>query len=206
MTRDLLYELMSTRRSVRRFKAETPSRESIERLIESAITAPSAGNQQPWQFLVVANKGMIVELASAVREAAIKVAEKVRPSFRAAFRNYAEYFSRFENAPVVIVVLWREHSILSRMVDESPSSVDRTSIAQMEYASGLVSASLALQNLLLMAHASGLGATAMTGPLLADDRVRSLLSIALPWRVAAFVPVGFPDEQPSPTGRKPADR
>ena len=47
-------EAIKSRRSIRRFKPDQPvSRELIEKLLEAAMFAPSAGNEQPWQFIVI---------------------------------------------------------------------------------------------------------------------------------------------------------
>jgi len=64
---------------------------------------------------------------------------------------------------------------------------------------------LAMQNLLLAAHAAGLGASGMTGPLVAADALREILRIPQSWHIAALVPIGYPDEEPTPTARKTVD-
>jgi nitroreductase len=75
----------------------------------------------------------------------------------------------------------------------------------MERDSGLIGTSMAMQNLLLAAHAAGLGASGMTGPLVAADRIREILHIPQAWHIAALVPVGYPDEEPVATARKSID-
>jgi nitroreductase len=45
----------------------------------------------------------------------------------------------------------------------------------------------------------------MTGPLIAGDDLREILSVPGSWEIVAFIPVGFPDEQPDPQPRKPID-
>ena len=76
----------------------------------------------------------------------------------------------------------------------------------MERDSGLIGSAMAMQNLLLMAADTGLGASGMTGPLIADDQIRRILDIAPSWELAALIPVGYPAEEPPPTERKPAER
>ena len=46
-------EAIKNRRSVRAFSSQPVSDEEIDRLIEAARWAPSAGNLQPWEFIVV---------------------------------------------------------------------------------------------------------------------------------------------------------
>ena len=103
ISHDALHELMRTRRSVRRYRADPPDRASIEAVLASAITAPSASNKQPWRFLVVRNRETIARMASAVRDAVTRIAVAVEPDAEASFRAYGDYFTRFEQAPIVIV-------------------------------------------------------------------------------------------------------
>jgi len=51
--KDLLHHLVRGRRSTRSFSRKVPDREIIEQILEAAIWAPSAGNLQPWIFLVI---------------------------------------------------------------------------------------------------------------------------------------------------------
>ncbi len=51
-----LYEAIQTRRSVRSYADEDVSDALVERLITAAMLAPSAGNQQPWCFIVVRDR------------------------------------------------------------------------------------------------------------------------------------------------------
>jgi len=201
----MIYELMKSRRSIRRFKPECPSREMVLRLIEAAVTAPSASNKQPWRFLIITNRTVIEQLAAAVRNAVDHVARHIEPASEQMFRNYGDYFTRFENAPAVIVTLFRSLTVLSNLVDSNLPSTVRGRIHRMERDSGLIGVSMAMQNLLLMAHESGLGASGMTGPLVADDEIRRILEISPSWEVAGLIPIGFPAEEPPGTGRKPAE-
>lgn len=51
-------QLVRTRRSIRAFEAADISTETLARLLEAARWAPSAGNLQPWHFVVVKNKNI----------------------------------------------------------------------------------------------------------------------------------------------------
>ena len=74
-------EAISTRRSVRSFRAEDVSDELIEKLIGAAMLAPSAGNQQSWQFIVIRDAGK-----------------------RAAVTSFHPYCNMITQAPVAILV------------------------------------------------------------------------------------------------------
>jgi nitroreductase len=196
------FTLMRTRRSIRRFLPEAPPRDVIERLLDAAITAPSASNKQPWRFLVVTSLPLIGEMAADVREAVERIAQHIEPASQGAFRAYGDYFTRFERAPVVIVALHRPLSVLSNLAEPALPADDCARIAAMERDSGLMGTAMALENLLLAAHALGLGASGMTGPLVAVDRLRARLEVPESWQIAALVPLGYPDEHPTPTERK----
>jgi nitroreductase len=198
----MLLELMQSRRSIRKFLPKVPERALLEKLIEAAVTAPSASNKQPWRFFIVLNPEIKTRMAAAVREAVERVAGHIEPQFEGAFRAYGDYFTRFENAPVVIVPLYRPLTLLSSMVGPNLLAKDRKNIICMEEQSGLVSTSLAVENLLLMAHEVGLGASGLTGPLIAADELHDILSVPAGWNIVALVAVGYPDEQPMPTARR----
>ena len=199
----MILELLQSRRSVRRFKPELPERKLLERLIEAAVAAPSASNNQPWRFVIVTDRAVIRRLAADVRDAVARIAGHVEADYVEAFRAYGDYFTRFEEAPVVIVPLYRSLTLLSNMVDAALEKGDRDAIALMEENSGLIGTSLAIQNLLLMAHDSGLGASGMTGPLVALGKLREALEVPLSWQIAALIPLGYPAEAPAATSRKP---
>lgn len=76
-----LFEAIKNRRSVRAFTQEDVSEEEVEKLIDAARWAPSAGNIQPWEFIVVRKPEI-----------------KRRLSVAALHQNF------IEEAPVVIVV------------------------------------------------------------------------------------------------------
>ncbi|MCA9643212.1 MAG: nitroreductase family protein [Polyangiaceae bacterium] len=194
--------LLERRRSVRRFRADALERTDIERLLEAAVSAPSASNKQPWRWLVVTNRERIEQLASAVREATRALQASIPEQSQVAFAAYGEYFTRFEHAPCVIVPICRGHAVLSQLVDDSLPRKLREAVLHMERHSAVVSTSLGLMNLLLKATDIGLGASAMTGPLVAAGALKELLGVPKSWSIVALVAVGHPDEDPKATTRK----
>ncbi len=63
-----------TRRSVRSYTEDPVSQEHIDLLLKAAMQAPSAGNNQPWEFLVVTDKGKLEEVAQVKK--AVSMAKK----------------------------------------------------------------------------------------------------------------------------------
>ena len=52
-----------TRRSVRTYQNKPIEPEKVEQLLKAAMQAPSAGNQRPWEFIVVQDKALLKKLA-----------------------------------------------------------------------------------------------------------------------------------------------
>jgi nitroreductase len=201
----MILPLLQSRRSIRRFKRERPQRALIESLIEAAVLAPSASNKQPWRFFIVDDAATIERMAQAVQSAVDRIVAHIEPQYMETFRVYGNYFVRFRDAPVVIVPAYRELVVLSNLVDAHTAQDDVQRIRAMELNSGLISTSLAVQNLMLYAHSIGLGSSSMTGPLLARDELKAILGVPESWHLAAVIPVGYPDEEPQPVPRKPVD-
>ena len=62
-------EVIQSRRSVRKFRAEEIEEEDLREILEAARLAPSANNLQPWKFVVVKSdkKKRLIAQAAGVR-------------------------------------------------------------------------------------------------------------------------------------------
>lgn len=56
-------EAILTRRSIRSYTAEPVSEQDIDTILHAAMAAPSAGNQQPWRFVVTTSREMLDAMA-----------------------------------------------------------------------------------------------------------------------------------------------
>ena len=54
-----LFDVIHSRRSIRKFKDTAVSPDLIETVIRAGMAAPSAGNQQPWHFVVITNRARL---------------------------------------------------------------------------------------------------------------------------------------------------
>jgi len=95
-----LLEAIKGRRSIRAFKQQDVPEETVEKLIDAARHAPSAGNIQPWEFVVVRNLEVKRKLARAalneafVEEAPVVIvvcANEMRSSMGYGFRGKTLY-------------------------------------------------------------------------------------------------------------------
>ena len=50
------------RRSVRSYRADVVTDEQIEQVLRAAMAAPSAGNQQPWEFIIVTDRALLTKI------------------------------------------------------------------------------------------------------------------------------------------------
>jgi nitroreductase len=155
-----------TRRSIRRYERKSVPDELIRTLLEAAMSAPSAGNEQPWQFIVITERRLLDEIPT--------------------FHPYADML---REAPVAILVCGD---------------------VKLERYKGywVQDCSAATENLLLAAHAKGLGGV-WVGIYPKDDRVlRMQRLLDLPAHVIplALLPIGFPAERIPPVHRFDATR
>ena len=59
----MFLELLSSRRSIRKFKEKPVEKEKIDRLVEAALRAPSSRSLNPWEFIVVTDRKRLAEMA-----------------------------------------------------------------------------------------------------------------------------------------------
>jgi len=147
-------EAIFTRRSVRKFEDREVPDGAVKLILKAGMSAPSAGNARPWQFIVVSDRKKLKEITEVSR--------------------YAECAAK---APLVILVCG-----------------DRSLEKHKDY--WVQDCAAASQNILLAAHALGLGAV-WTGAYPMEDTMRGLgILLKLPEHVIPFslIVIGHPAE------------
>jgi len=155
-------EAILTRRSIREYAPQAVPDELVKELLAAAMQAPSAGNQQPWHFIIVTERKQLNTLAGVL-----------------------PYAQMLKAAPLGVVVC-----------------ADLENAKYPEFWAQDCSA--ATQNLLLAAHARGLGAV-WTAVYPVEERVAGVKQIlGLPGGVMPLcvVPVGYPAARPEPPDRR----
>lgn len=185
------------RRSIRRYRPDPVPRALIDELLEAAIWAPSAHNRQPWRFAVLSSPVHKAALAQAMGEnlRADLTADHVPAAVIA--RDVARSYDRITQAPVVIV-------LALSLADMDVYADARRN--QNEWIMAVQSAAMAGQNLLLAAHACGLGACWLCAPLFCPEAVRATLGLPADWQPQALITVGYPAETRSKTRAPMAER
>jgi F420 biosynthesis protein FbiB-like protein len=182
-----LYQLIRERRSIRRYTDRPVERGLIERLLTLAMWAPSAHNRQPWRFAVIRDddtKGRLADAMNAVLRADL-AADGLPPDQIDA--HAARRRARLIRAPVLIVLC-----ITVADMDEYPNEKR----SRAEWVMATQSLALAGQNLLLAAHAEGLGACWLCAPLFCPEVVQDMLRLPPDWEPQAFISLGWPAEMP----------
>jgi len=181
--KDALYAIMKGRRSVRRYAEQPIAPELVQRLLEAAIWAPSAHNRQPWRFVVLSSAETRRALAAAMGERlrADLTADGAAPELIE--RDVSRSYSRISGAPLAIMVC-----LSMADMDRYPDGRRN----EAEYIMAVQSVAMAAQNLLLAAHAEGLGACWMCAPLFCPDVVRNALNLPADWQPQALITLGYP--------------
>ncbi len=191
--------LAQARRSVRHFAERDVSKEDILRVLEAARWAPSNHNRQPWRFVILQDRIRVNRLAEVVRVGIterLKSLPEVAAGYSSEFVQYATFFS---GAPVLIAVFHKKPvSFSARLL----AGVEHPELVSGEP----LSTAMAVQNLLLAAHALGLGTCVMTAPLLAADVLRLELNPPPGHELNCLVAMGYADDKPTAPRRKSVEQ
>lgn len=173
-----VWEAIETRRSIRNFAPDDVPDEMIEQILEATRLAPSAGNRQPWSFSVVKDK-------------------EVRKKLRRICWN-----QRFiEEAPVVIVCFGDLERYFQ--VGRSASRYQKylgssdTSLISQKLTFAIANTFIAIEHLVLMATALGLG-TCWVGGFDDASEFNRLFGLADNLIPVAVIPVGYPVDDITP--------
>ena len=169
------------RRSVRRYRPSRISRDVVKRLLTAASGAPSAHNKQPWRFVVLDRFASRHKLAQAMgrKLRQVRTADGDAPELIEA--DIDRSYQRITQAPIAIV-LCVDMRDMHRYPDQSRTDA--------EYLMAVQSTAMAAQNLLLAAHAEGLGACIMCAPLFCPEVVIESLQISPQWRAQMLITIG----------------
>lgn len=201
------------RRSIRLFQNKPVPKELIERIIEAARWAPSAGNCQPWKFVVMANKQKIEEFDKTCAKLLYGI-QKVYAG--TAWWNKVLVFvfshlmvGKMDQRPIAALEKVRQSD--GRICFGAPVVIhvlkDVRGIGNPDLDTGL-----ACQNLVLAAHSLGLG-TLYIGLIVnalkyLPKKVRESIGVKYPYDLVTSICVGYPRgelDNPVSRGRCPVE-
>jgi F420 biosynthesis protein FbiB-like protein len=191
-----LQSLLTSRRSIRRYQTQPVPQEEIRAILEAALWAPSAHNRQPWRFAVVSTPDTRERLARAMGQRLRMDLERDGVPADFIDKDTRRSYERISQAPVIIVVC-----LSMEDMDAYPDSRRQAA----EHLMAVQSVAMAVQNLLLAAHARGLGACWMCAPLFCPDVVRRELDLPETWEALALITLGYPAGEGKNRGRAPLE-
>jgi nitroreductase len=178
-----LFEAIRTRRSIGKVKPDPVPKEKIEKMLEAATWAPNHHRTEPWRFLVLTGEGR-KRLGNVMMAVANEKNEELSPAEKE--EQLRRELNKAFRAPVVIVVV--------------ASPADRPNVLEEEE---LAACHAAVQNMLLAAHALGLGAVWRTGKAAYHPAARQEFALADHEKIVGFVYTGYPDLRPPAAKRTP---
>ncbi|HSB02998.1 MAG TPA: nitroreductase family protein [Anaerolineales bacterium] len=191
-----LHMFLRTRRSIRRFKPDPVPDRILQSVLATATYAPSAHNRQPWRFAVITSPAVKTRLAETMAQDFERDLSRDGVPPEKIHAQTKRSKDRITSAPVA-VVLCLDMSEMDVYPDEKRQQAERMMAVQSVAAAGL--------QLLLAAHAEGLGGVWVCSPLFAQEVIRKTLDLSEVWEPQGLFFIGYPDEHPEARERKPLD-
>jgi nitroreductase len=174
-------EAISGRRSTREFTAQAMDDDTIRRLIDAAVLAPSASNGQPWTFTVVRDQALLDRISRDAKSFLLAglPAGPEHDRRRASLND--DSFQLFYHAPSLIVISG---------TSQRPWVVE--------------DCALAAQNLMLAAYSLGLGTCwiGLSQAYLNTTEGKGALGVPAAWVPVAPIIVGYPKTETPPVARR----
>ncbi len=178
-------EAIHSRRSVRKWLPTEVPDEMVEQILDAGRWAPSAGNFQPWAFIVIHNQDTKVRI------------QKVAEESKNLSRIWAPYF-REDGSRGYILDLTKVPLAIAVFADQ------RHAPPHTGGEDGhIIGASLAAMNMWLAAHALGLGACFWSHMM--QDKMKVILGVPHHFDFIGLLGIGFKDGDGSPDGYNTAD-
>jgi coenzyme F420-0:L-glutamate ligase/coenzyme F420-1:gamma-L-glutamate ligase len=186
-----LDQFLRSRRSLRKFSAEAVPEALVREVLKTATYAPSAHGLQPWRFVLISSP----EARQALGET---LTFQMRRDLQA------------ENAPEAEIANRTRRSL--RRLAEAPEIIlvcrDREAVrtqAAAEDLMGIQSVAMAGLQLMLAAHARGLGSNWICWPLYAQAETIRALNLPTNWEPQGMIFLGWPGETPKAKELQPVE-
>ena len=188
-----LFDAMSTCRAMRYLKSDPVDTDLINKVVTAATWAPSPGNSQGRDFLIVTEDTQKKKIGDAIETAMTsRVAAMERPdkTHRLMLDGTEHLVATLKNCPVLIFICGKKIY---------PAQAPRESFIWS-------SIYPAAQNLILAARALGLGTVFTTFQGAAETTIRETLSIPDDVYIGCMIPLGWPDKKFGPLNREPLEK
>jgi nitroreductase len=195
-------KIIQDRRSIRQYAEEPVSEEDLAMILEAARQAPSGENAQPWRFIIVKDPatrkqlGAIAGGGSGRRFTAEFVTQKMQERFTS-LEDEAKKKAIFEKLT---------SGRVSAFLADAPVSLvvcGRKDVWDLPY-----DTSAAIENILLMVTALGLGACWVIAPCIDtrdEERLKDLLGVPEGVKIISIIAIGHPTRPHRPRPRLSLD-
>ena len=174
------------RRSVRKFKRDSVPEKALKNILDSGRWAPSAGNCQPWRFVVITDVDVKNEVALVCTRFSKEYWRRFPPE-RAKYlaaRGGTWDKSCMRDIPVIIAVCYSQ-----------PEKIRETLAAASIW--------MAVENILLAATNEGLGSCIYTfSNAREENKLRQILHASPTDKIACIVQIGYASAEPPLPSRK----
>lgn len=182
---EYLFHVIKNRRTVRNFKSTPVPDEHIIKILDAAHFAPTAGNQQPWKFLVIRDREKLDSLQERAHEWFIDYySEENRPDrekLKKIKKAVKVKLEKILSAPVYVAIL-----------------VD----SKAEYPEYIIhDGTLAAGYMMIAARALGYG-TGFFTTYFPEDKMKKFFDIPDRYRLICFSPIGVPERWPETPKKK----
>lgn len=204
-----LVRLMRSRRSCRNFSDRPVDRRVLEDLVRIGMAAPSGSNAQPWTFTILPDRRAVVRLGEETARFLRRLnALSSRPAARAFSRLFlkdalGKYYREYHGNVERILAQWASGE-RDRIFNNAPAAIIVG--GRLDGSTPLEDAVFASQNILLAAHAMGLGSCVIgfaTAAINRTPRIRRMLGIPETEKACTVIAMGKSKE---PYKRFPARR
>jgi len=181
-----VFEAIQTRRSVREFSADKIPKEDIEKILNMGRFAPTAGNIQPWKFLLLKNTERKEKFKLNLEESIshkinnLEINDKEKEERK---KNIKDALNKIFNAPLMILLF-----------------VDTNTYPDLVIYDG----ALAAQNIMLAAHALGYGSSFQTS-FFPERVVKDYFIIPDNFKFICALPIGKKVNIPDMPDKKPLE-
>ncbi len=183
VNQEYLFDIIRNRRTVRKYKPTPVPEEHILKILDAARMSPTAGNQQPWKFLVVKDRKKLDDLKVTASDWYInKYKEQIEPEkLDEVTHSIGNVLENILSAPVYIAVLVDSNAKYSNYI--------------------LQDGSLAAGNLIIAARALGYG-TGFFTTFFPEKEMKEFFNIPDNYQLICFTPIGIPEEWPDTPPKK----
>lgn len=188
-----LLDAIKSRRSIRAFEKKVPPQDVIKDCLEAATWAPSATNQQPWEFIVLTGHAL----------------EKLNAIILEHFAERMQESTAFDNVPEPLAARQQE-IFAAHMAAGVASGIEANDLFQRSLCffdapvavyfvtrkrtdnQYLLSTAAALENFLLAAHTRGLGTCWLNVTVVCAEEIKEHLGIAADRELVSGAALGYP--------------